>query len=205
MSKKKTMSHDEKLTNVEELLYEKSEPFTLKELEKLAQKEKGVRSMVVKDVIQMLVNDGRIMGDKIGATNFYWLFPSQACELRKRKIGQLDTDIQGAVDKKKKLQQEMIDGKVGKEETDERKQNMKELKQLNEQIREIDEKLAVYRAKDPDLIKKKQKDTKISKDHANMWTDNIFEIRDTMKRDTGRTEDEINDFFGIKSDLDNIN
>jgi hypothetical protein len=60
MSKKKTMSADEKLNNVEELLFEKvqfhnihfqAEPFTLKELEKVAQKEKGVRSMVVKEVV----------------------------------------------------------------------------------------------------------------------------------------------------------
>lgn len=204
MSKKKTMSHDEKLNNIEELLYEKAEPFTLKELEKLAQKEKGVRSMVVKDCIQMLVNDARIVGDKIGATNFYWLFPSQACEIRKRKIDQLDKDIENAAEKKKKLQQETKDGMVGKEETDERKANLKEMKQLQEQIKELDEKLAVYRAKDPELIKKKQKDTKIAKDHANLWTDNIFEIRDNMKRETGRTEDEINDFFGIKPDLDNL-
>jgi hypothetical protein len=89
MSKKKTTSKDEKLELMEELLFEKAEPFTLKELEKLAQKEKGIRSMVVKEVIDELIGDSRILSDKIGATNFYWLFPSQAYEMKKRKLDAL--------------------------------------------------------------------------------------------------------------------
>jgi Mnd1 HTH domain len=52
--------------------------FQLKELEKSCQKEKGITSMSVKDILQSLVDDGMVDTDKIGTSVYFWAFPSKA-------------------------------------------------------------------------------------------------------------------------------
>jgi len=51
--------------------------FTLKELVKLASKEKGIVAQTVEEVLKSLVDDGEVMADKIGTSNYFWCFPSQ--------------------------------------------------------------------------------------------------------------------------------
>jgi len=50
----------------------------LRELEKLCQKEKGITSMSVKEILQGLVDDGMVDTDKIGTSVYFWAFPSKA-------------------------------------------------------------------------------------------------------------------------------
>ena len=50
----------------------------LKELEKIAPKEKGIVAQSVKDVVQSLVDDNLVETDKIGTSVYFWSFPSQA-------------------------------------------------------------------------------------------------------------------------------
>lgn len=50
MSRRKGLSHEEKRSKMLELFYEKNDFFMLKELEKMAPKEKGVISQVTVDV-----------------------------------------------------------------------------------------------------------------------------------------------------------
>ena len=52
--------------------------YQLKELEKLCQKEKGITSMSVKDILTSLVDDGMVDTDKIGTSVYFWAFPSKA-------------------------------------------------------------------------------------------------------------------------------
>lgn len=49
-------------------------------------KEKGFRADTVKDIIDGLVNDGLIKMDKIGCSNYFWSFPSEARHARERRI-----------------------------------------------------------------------------------------------------------------------
>ena len=53
-------------------------PFTLKEIEKIAPKEKGITFQSVKEILMSLVNDNLVEMDKIGTSQFFWSFPSQA-------------------------------------------------------------------------------------------------------------------------------
>lgn len=49
--------------------------FFLKELEKIAPKEKQIIVQSVKDVVQNLVDDGLVDTDKIGTSVYFWSFP----------------------------------------------------------------------------------------------------------------------------------
>lgn len=75
MSKRKGVSFEEKRIRMLELFYEKREFFTLKELEKIAPKEKGIVAQAVKDVLQTLVDDGLVRSEKIGTSVYFWTFP----------------------------------------------------------------------------------------------------------------------------------
>jgi hypothetical protein len=52
--------------------------FLLKELEKIAPKEKGIVMQSVKEVLQSLVGDDLVDSDKIGSSVYFWSFPSKA-------------------------------------------------------------------------------------------------------------------------------
>lgn len=75
MSSKKKLSMDEKRIRLRELFIEKGEFFNLKELEKIASKEKGIVMNTVKDVLQTLIDDETITSDKIGTSTYYWIAP----------------------------------------------------------------------------------------------------------------------------------
>lgn len=90
MSKKRGLSLEDKRKGMMEIFYEKKDFFQLKELEKIAPKEKGIVQGSVKDVVQSLVDDGMIDTDKIGTSVYFWAFPSKAANTKKQKIVQLE-------------------------------------------------------------------------------------------------------------------
>lgn len=75
MSKRRGVSLDEKRTRMLQIFYEKREFFTLKEIEKIAPKEKGIVVQSVKDILQALVDDDLVRAEKIGTSTYFWRFP----------------------------------------------------------------------------------------------------------------------------------
>lgn len=75
MSKRKQVSAEEKRNRMLDLFHEKKDFYQLKELEKIAPKEKQIIVQSVKDVIQNLVDDGLVDTDKIGTSVYFWSFP----------------------------------------------------------------------------------------------------------------------------------
>ena len=93
MSKKRGLSAEEKRERMLELFYEKKDFFLLKELEKIAFKEKGIVSQSVKDVLQSLVDDDLITSEKIGTSVYFWAFPSNALVSKKKKIRDISNKL----------------------------------------------------------------------------------------------------------------
>lgn len=50
----------------------------MKDLEKIAPKQKGIVPQSVKEITQLLVDEGLVECEKIGTFVCYWAFPSQA-------------------------------------------------------------------------------------------------------------------------------
>lgn len=75
MSKRKGVPLNEKRMRMLQIFYEKKEFFTLKELEKIASKEKNIAVQVVKDVLQGLIDDDLVRSEKIGTSIYFWRFP----------------------------------------------------------------------------------------------------------------------------------
>ncbi|XP_054108841.1 meiotic nuclear division protein 1 homolog isoform X3 [Callithrix jacchus] len=117
MSKKKGLSAEEKRTRMMEIFFETKDVFQLKDLEKIAPKEKGITSMSVKEVLQSLVDDSMVDCERIGTSNYYWAFPSKALHARKRKLEALESQLSEGSQKHASLQKSIEKAKIGRCET----------------------------------------------------------------------------------------
>eukprot|EP00298_Acanthocystis_sp_HF-20_P026561 c4341_g1_i1.p1 GENE.c4341_g1_i1~~c4341_g1_i1.p1 ORF type:complete len:215 (+),score=98.42 c4341_g1_i1:30-647(+) len=177
MSKKRGMSMDDKRLSLLQLFHTSKDVFTLKELEKVCQKQCGISSMVIKDVLQEILNDNLVETDKCGINTVYWSFPSQAGQQKKMKIEQLQTTKDGLVQKIKQTEQQVKAERVGKDDSEERAQVLQELKKLEEEKAKIKSQLVQYAANDPDTLIEIEKETELALEAANRWIENIWTLK----------------------------
>ncbi|KAG8592439.1 hypothetical protein GDO81_000498 [Engystomops pustulosus] len=178
--------------------------FQLKDLEKIAPKQKGITSMSVKDVLQSLVDDGMVDSERIGTSNYFWAFPSKALHARKRKLEMLESQFSEASQKKKQLEEAVKKAKVGRQDTEERTELSEELSSLRQQKEGLRTELEKYKDCDPDVIDEIRKANKVAKEAINRWTDNIFSVKSWAKKKFGFEESKIDKTFGIPEEFDYI-
>lgn len=204
MSKKRGLSLDEKRSRMLDLLFEKKDFFQLKELEKIAPKEKGITSMSVKDVVQSLVDDAMVDTERIGTSNYFWAYPSKAVHARKRKLETLTAEKDELKKKVQHHEKVLEEANKGKEESNERAEILAELLVKEKESVELKSKLEQLRECDPEVINDVKKKTMIAKESANRWTDNVFSIKSWCKKKFSIEESSINKNFNIPEELDYI-
>ncbi|XP_075786191.1 meiotic nuclear division protein 1 homolog isoform X1 [Pelodiscus sinensis] len=170
MSKKKGLSVEEKRTRMMEIFFETKDVFQLKDLEKIAPKEKGITTMSVKEILQSLVDDGMVDTDRIGTSNYFWAFPSKALHARKRKLEALESQFAESSQKKERLQQSIEKSKIGRQDTAERAALIKELAALREKKEQLKAEIDTYQECDPDVVEEIRQANKVAKEAANRWT-----------------------------------
>ncbi|ESO97272.1 hypothetical protein LOTGIDRAFT_214096 [Lottia gigantea] len=204
MSRKKGLSVEEKRTKMMEFFYEKKEFYQLKELEKLCQKEKGITSMSVKEILMSLVYDGMVDTEKIGTSVYFWAFPSKASQNRRTKIEELEKQVKDLDTKEKNLTEMVVKVKCGKEDTTERQEIFAELVKKEEQKKNLLTMLEKYRECDPEVIEQIKQETVVAKDAANRWTDNIFSTKSWIKNKFSFDDSVIDKQFGLPSEFDYV-
>ncbi|KAJ2546942.1 Meiotic nuclear division protein 1 [Coemansia sp. RSA 1933] len=187
-----------------EIFHETQTPYLLKELEKIGPKQKGIVSQSVKDVVQSLVDDNMCYCEKIGTSNYFWAFPSEAAVKRANKTKDLEAQVVQLESKKADLEASIAQAQFGREQTDERKALIEELAELEAKASAQEAELQQFRECDPVLMKQKKEHAKAAQEAANRWTDNIF-IMQSWTRDKFNMETEnFNKFFDVPNDLDNV-
>ncbi|CAI5784227.1 meiotic nuclear division protein 1 homolog isoform X1 [Podarcis muralis] len=205
MSKKRGLSVEEKRTRMMEIFFETKDVFQLKDIEKIAPKEKGITAMSVKEVLQSLVDDSMVDTDRIGTSNYFWAFPSKALHARKRKLEELQNQFSEYSQKKKSLQESIEKSKIGRQDTAERAALIKELTALRQKRDQLKAEIDKYKECDPDIVEEIRQANKVAKEAANRWTDNIFAAKSWAKRKFAFEESKIDKTFGIPEDFDYIN
>src|SRR3989338_2622970 len=152
MSRKKGLSQDEKRQRMQQVFFESEDVFTLKEIEKIASKEKGIVLQSVKDVLDGLVSDNLVNTDKVGITNVFWQFPSQSLLVRQNKLAKsqaelakVKADIEAA-----KIRQKTSG--TGRDDTPERREKLAKLAELRQRKEHLGKDLATFAASDPKVI-----------------------------------------------------
>lgn len=205
MSKRKGVSAEEKRVRVLQIFYEKKEFFQLKELEKIAPKEKGVIAQSVKDVVQSLVDDGLVDTDKIGTSIYFWAYPSKAKHSRKRKLEDLSNKLEETSKKLKKVKENVETANLGREESDERNTILENISSLKTEATRLTDEIQKYKDSDPEVLEQMKQQIQVAKDAANRWTDNLFAIKSWCKNKFFIEESVLDKQFGIDPEMDYIN
>jgi hypothetical protein len=191
---KKGLSRDEKLQRLQELLHESKTAMTVKELETKAYKEKGIVAKTVAEIAGELVADNLICCEKIGISNYYWSFPSQALIVRRQKKVGLDESIKAKKRTRETLQEE--EDRLDAERDDsERATKLQTLADLREEEADLDSKLSVLQKNDPELLECYKKDIKVAKEAVERWTDNLFTTKKIFTNKSGRPESDFDKAF----------
>ena len=202
---KKGVSAEEKRKRILEIFYETKDFFLLKELEKIAPKQKGVIAQSVKDVLQSLVDDNMVDTDKIGTSVYFWAFPSKALATRQTRISTLREKVDAAVAKNKDLDLKIKESTTGKEESDDRTAILEELADLEKKKETLKAKIKKYEGCDPEELERLKKETTVAKEAVNRWTDNIYSIQSWVgKKYPSVNVNDLNQQFGVPDDMDYI-
>ncbi|KAL1465195.1 hypothetical protein WDU94_004784 [Cyamophila willieti] len=204
MSKKKGLSVEEKRTRLLELFHEKEEFFQLKELEKIAPKEKGIISQSVKEILQSLVDDGLVDSEKIGTSTYFWSFLNKASNNIESKLEKCSAEIEEVQHELTLNKATMEKAMIGRESNEKRQELLQEVDILNKELDTIKKELEKYKDNDPAMLKTIEKSAEIAKEAANRWTDNVFSIKSWCKNKFGLEESALNKHFGIPEELDYI-
>eukprot|EP00210_Caulerpa_lentillifera_P002532 g2429.t1 len=206
MSKKRGLSLEDKRERLLEVFHESCDVFVWKEVEKLATK-KGITPQSIKDVLQSLVDDDLVHQEKIGSANYFWSFPSETSVLLETEVQKLNTRIEETEAKKISLKDQIQVAEEGREDSESRKEKIKELSELTAKVDEIRVSLLRYRDNDPELFEQLKTAVDETKASANRWLENIFALQSWCSKKFIGMESELKKFFnqnGITDDTDYI-
>eukprot|EP00700_Malawimonas_jakobiformis_P003708 EC726595.1.p1 GENE.EC726595.1~~EC726595.1.p1 ORF type:complete len:204 (+),score=46.85 EC726595.1:89-700(+) len=201
---KKGVSADEKRQRLQDMFHEKKDFFQLKEVEKIASKEKGIVLQSVQEVLQSLIDDGLVEKDKVGTSVYFWSFPSNALQKRQNRLDQVTTDLQQAKRTREALEEKVAELRGGREESAKRVQLLQALSEKESQRNELMAKLAQYAENDPEAIRALEEGAEQAKECANRWTDNVFATLKWCADKFQRSQSELRDAFSIPESFDYV-
>ena len=202
---KKGLSLEEKRKKMLEIFYETKDFYLLKDLEKIAPKQKGIVAQSVKDVVQSLVDDNMVDTDKIGTSVYFWAFPSKALAVRKAKLSDLNDKLEAAKAKNDQIDELVKEAESGREESDDRTALLEQLAELETKKADLQKQLKKYEGCDPEALVRLENETKMAKEAVNRWTDNIFSVHSWVgKRFPTVNINDMNKSFGIPDDMDYV-
>lgn len=194
MSKRKGMSAEEKRDKMLEIFHESKDVFVLKDIEKLSVK-KGIVLQSVKDVLQSLVDDDLVHQERIGASNFFWSFPSEAAVKIQSELTKQEGLLQQLKKQRHDLEEKTEAAQVGRENSDERTQLLKERQELQSQLAAQQEQLAAYADNDPEKFEAMRNAAEIARDASNRWLDNLYALKSWAKKRFEGNEHAVDEFF----------
>nr|CDS32971.1 meiotic nuclear division protein 1 [Hymenolepis microstoma] len=200
MSRKRGLSLDEKREKMIEFFYEKKDFYTLKELERLCHKEKGIPSMTVKDVLMSLVFDGLVDSDKIGTSTYFWAFPSKAGQNRRKKIDVLQAEASQLESRYCELEDALTKARTSKKDTAERQQAISSLSSNQLILEKLKVDFSNLQHYHPSRLEKLKSQSDSAIDSANRWTG----ISPWIKNKFGVDESLLRKQFQIPENFDYI-
>ncbi|TCD64173.1 hypothetical protein EIP91_004486 [Steccherinum ochraceum] len=198
------VSAEEKRVRLLEIFHETKDFFQLKELEKMAPKMKGIVSQSVKDVLQSLVDDGLVQGDKIGSSNFFWSFPSQRGAMMHNRLSAVKVTQDSCQTQLRELRTAIEAEAAARPESAERKNALSQLAHTHNELRELESELSQHGACDPMVIEEKKRAVILAKEACMRWTDNYLILLSYFTRQHGVDAEEVRKHLGVEEDYEDL-
>jgi len=200
--RKKGVSAEEKQVRILSIFSESQSVFNLKEVEKLGAK-KGVVQQTIKDINQLLVDDGKVDTDKIGSGNFYWSFASKQTQSVNGELSKLTADAAGKEAELATAAARKAELLETRQPSEQRDADVQKLRVLKKRKRDVQNRLDELRENDPALLDEMREQNKMLLEGANRWTDNIFCIKDHVVKKKGYMDSkEFDKWFELSSNFD---
>lgn len=197
------MSLEEKRAAMLNIFHEMKEAFTLKELEKLGTKA-GVVTQTIKDVVQSLIDDNMVELEKIGASNYYWSFPSKTLCLKRNRIDAARAGVTAAEKSITDLEFTIASLSAGRSDSDDRLARLNRLAELEAESVKLASQIAVHKENDPEILKVLEKKLRIAKQAADRWTDNVWTLKTFAVREMGGDPSEFDRALEIGDSFDYV-
>ncbi|KAJ7462307.1 meiotic nuclear division protein 1 [Mycena galericulata] len=198
------LSAEEKRVKLLEIFHESKDFFQLKELEKLGPKLKGIVSQSVKEVLQSLVDDGLVQGDKIGSSNFFWSFPSQRGAIMQGRLKQLKDARAAQQTLETELRAQIAAEREARVEGPTRTELLGKLAELKKAHVALLDELGAYGACDPAKVEETRRAVVLAKEAAVRWTDNYSMLLSHFTREHGADAGDIRRYLGVEDEYEDI-
>ena len=198
MKKKKGLSLEDKRQILLNLFKERGSYYHYKDIEKHCTQNK-ISFMIVKDLLAGITADNLLETEKIGSSAFYWSLPNRVYDAKKKQLEREQTNIENAKNEIENLKQKIEENKAIRVENDERKKNLEELAELENQKKEYLKILKDFESKDPEKYEKYINATKNMGQLNELCLDNIYTIEQWMR--TKRPDIEFEKIFPAVQEL----
>ncbi|EDS41260.1 meiotic coiled-coil protein 7 [Culex quinquefasciatus] len=203
MSKrKKGMSADEKRSVLLEIFHESGEFYQLKDLERIAAKEKGLKEQLVKGLLQSLEDEGLVEVGKIGQSTFYWSFPGKRQKIKQLESEELQRKVENCDAKIEDLRRKVEEAKNNQAQSLKAAATFEELKVFKEKEAKLQAEIQSLKKDDKGSLKQMKQSLPKLHEAANRWTDNIFAIKSWCRNKFNIEEKAIDKQFQIPPDMD---
>ena len=180
MKKKKGLTLEDKRQILLKLFKGSGSFFHYKDIEKHCTQNK-ISFMLVKDLVNGITADNLLESEKIGSSTFYWSLPNRVYDAKKNQLEREKKNIENAKNEIENLKQKIEENKAIRVENEERKKNLEELAELENQKKEYLKILKDFESKDPEKYEKYINATKCMGQLNDFWVDNIYTVEQWMK------------------------
>ena len=195
---------EEKQNALLDLITESNHVWCLKDLEKDGSKKKGINAMTIKDVVKELVDNDRVITDKIGQSTYFWCFKSEALNQRRVRAEKLRTEQSELQETLRQLEEEIASLEPGREDSEERQSVEREVAELQKGLDEVEEGIRKYDKMNPEKIAEKRRIATVARDAANRWTDGIFVLQKFCSRNIGLSSGDFFKAFEMDEEMDYV-
>jgi hypothetical protein len=144
----------------------------------------------VKENNQSLIDDNLVCQDKIGASNFFWSFPSQALHeqnLKKRNLEEMiAASTQNCINEQNRIEELTVE-----RSSPDRPEKLQKLYQLREELARLDHELEQRRATDPEETQRILAEAEANRRAADRWTENMWNIKKYLTKKKGMSGKEV--------------
>mmetsp|Transcript_7644 Transcript_7644/g.7861 ORF Transcript_7644/g.7861 Transcript_7644/m.7861 type:complete len:221 (+) Transcript_7644:164-826(+) len=199
--KRKGLSAEDKRAVILKIYHDKKEPLNLKEIESLASK-LGVVHQTVKEHNQSLVDDGLVLTDKIGSSNFYWSFPSKASRDKVLQKETIQSTVESLLNSITSYKLKINEARKTRIDGSDRDEKMRQLLQLQLEDKHLSKELEKEAVNDPEEIHRIQSLATVCKNSCDRWTDNIWNIKRYLTKKKGMSGKEVDKMLFINGAFD---
>lgn len=150
--------------------------YTLKELEKEAAKYAKISPMIVKEVVQQLIDDNLVNCEKCGTTNLYWSFKYERIRKQEQAYQRLEKQLADLQEKQVALTEKIQLAKLqrtAKSKFGQRSALLTELNSLVTQKSDFENLIDKYSNSNPDALQQAQKENHNLVRAIDLYTDSI--------------------------------